>query len=135
MPPEQELPEHARRNREHWDELATNDYLYVGNELVRIQALPLNPDADCTFSNSAGRRLAYLDTTPTHHSMGTPMYRVEVHPPGRSFPPNGLPQFTLFYRNDDGGPGYGKDSRLFFDAPAISCVRKTMNKAAFILPW
>jgi hypothetical protein len=25
---------------------------------------------------------------------------------------------TLHYRNDDGGPGYGKDSRLFFDPPA-----------------
>src|SRR5262249_25672835 len=25
---------------------------------------------------------------------------------------------TLFYRNDDGGAGYGKDSRIFFDPPA-----------------
>lgn len=25
---------------------------------------------------------------------------------------------TLFWRNDDGGPGLGKDSRLVFDAPA-----------------
>src|SRR5262249_30209134 len=35
-----------------------------------------------------------------------------------TFPPNGLPVFNLNYRNDDGGPGYGKDSRLFFDPPA-----------------
>ena len=33
-------------------------------------------------------------------------------------PPNGLPVVTLFYRNDDGGPGFGKDSRLVFDPPA-----------------
>ncbi len=25
---------------------------------------------------------------------------------------------TLYWRNDDGGPGFGKDSRLVFDAPA-----------------
>ena len=46
------------------------------------------------------------------------MYKVTIHPPGTTFPPNGLPVFTLYYRNDDGGPGYGKDSRLFFDPPA-----------------
>jgi hypothetical protein len=46
------------------------------------------------------------------------MYKVSIHPPGTTFPPNGFPVVTLFYRNDDGGPGYGKDSRLFFDPPA-----------------
>ena len=46
------------------------------------------------------------------------MYKVAIHPPGTTFPPNGLPVVTLFYRNDDGGPGYGKDSRLVFDPPA-----------------
>ena len=46
------------------------------------------------------------------------MYKVSVHPPGTTFPPNGLPVVTLFWRNDDGGPGFGKDSRLVFDPPA-----------------
>jgi hypothetical protein len=46
------------------------------------------------------------------------MYKVTIHPPGTTFTPNGLPVFPIFYRNDDGGPGYGKDSRLFFDPPA-----------------
>ena len=32
--------------------------------------------------------------------------------------PNGLPVFDLGYRNDDGGPTFGKDSRLEFTAPA-----------------
>src|SRR5581483_6892225 len=40
-----------------------------------------------------------------------------VHPPGTTFPPNGFPVYTLYYRNDDGGPGYGRDSRLLFDPP------------------
>jgi hypothetical protein len=43
---------------------------------------------------------------------------VAIHPPGATFPPNGLPVVTLHYRNDDGGPGFGKDSRLVFDPPA-----------------
>ena len=103
---------------EAWNELAVNDYLYVGSELIRIRALPPHPDADCTFFSVAGQRVGFLDTTPTHHSMGVPMYKVAIHPPGSVFPPNGFPVFTLYHRNDDGGPGYGKDSRLFFDPPA-----------------
>jgi hypothetical protein len=101
-----------------WSELGTNDYLYVGNELMKIQDLPPNPDADCTFFNTAGQRLGFLDTTPTHHALNTPMYKVSIHPPRSTFPPNGFPVFTLYYRNDDGGPGYGRDSRIFFDPPA-----------------
>ena len=105
---------------EAWGELATNDLLYVGNELIKIQSLPTHPDADCNFFSTGGKRLAYLDTTPTHHANNTPMYKVSVHPPGTTFPPNGYPSFTLYYRNDDGGPGYGRDSRILFDPPADS---------------
>jgi hypothetical protein len=103
---------------ETWSELAVNDYLLIGSELARIRELPRNPDDDCQFFSVAGRRIGYLDTTPTFHSMGTPMYKVAIHPPGTEFPANGLPVVPLFYHNDDGGPGYGKDSRLFFQAPA-----------------
>jgi hypothetical protein len=85
---------------------------------LRIRALPKNPDDDCQFFSVNGQRRGYLDTTCTHHSMGTPMYKVEIHAPGATFPPNGLPVIGLYYRNDDGGAGYGKDSRLFFDPPA-----------------
>jgi len=46
------------------------------------------------------------------------VYKVEIHPPGTTLAPNGMPPFTLFYRNDDGGAALGKDSRLTFTAPA-----------------
>ncbi|HKB06519.1 MAG TPA: WD40 repeat domain-containing protein, partial [Gemmataceae bacterium] len=103
---------------EAWNEFAMDDYVYVGNELIRIEELPLNPDADCSMYSVNKVRVGFLDTTPGHHPIGAPMYKVEIHPPGSTFPPNGLPVFNVNYRNDDGGPGYGKDSRLFFDPPA-----------------
>jgi hypothetical protein len=103
---------------ETWGELAVNDYLLVGSELIRIRELPRNPDDDCQFFSVGGKRRAYLGTSSTHHSLGTPMYKASIHPPGTTFPPNGLPVVTLFCRNDDGGAGFGKDSRLVFDPPA-----------------
>jgi hypothetical protein len=103
---------------ENWSELAINDYLWSGNELIRIEELPKNPDDDCRFFSRHGQRTGFLDTTPVHLSLGTPLYKVAIHSPGASFPPNGFSLVTLYYRNDDGGPGFGKDSRLFFDPPA-----------------
>jgi hypothetical protein len=103
---------------ESWSELAMDDYLLVGNELIRIWELPKNPDDDCHFWTQGGRRRGYLGTTPAFHPMGQPMYKVSIHPPGTTFPPNGLPIVTLYYRNDDGGGDFGKDSRLVFDPPA-----------------
>jgi hypothetical protein len=114
---------------ESWAEMGTNDFLYVGDELLKIQDLPPGPDADCTFFNTAGQRLGFLDTTPTHHALNTPMYKVGIHPPGTTFPANGFPVFTLYYRNDDGGPGYGRDSRLFFDPPADGEYRVRIRDA------
>jgi WD40 repeat protein len=102
---------------ENWDGFAMNDYAWVGNELIRIFALPKNPDDDCQFYSAGSQRLGYLGTTPTYLSMGQPLYKVTVHPPGTEFAPNGFPVVHLNYRNDDGGPGYGKDSLLFFDPP------------------
>ncbi len=102
---------------EAWSELAVNDYLLVGSELLRIKELPRGPDDDCQFFSEAGQRLGFLGTTPTFQSQGQAMYKVAIHPPGTTFPPNGLPVVTLFWRNDDGGPGFGKDSRLVFDPP------------------
>jgi len=50
--------------------------------------------------------------------MDTPAYKVQILPPGSTAPANGVPLVRLMYRNDDGGPGLGKDSRLHFTAPA-----------------
>ena len=43
---------------------------------------------------------------------------MQIEPPGTKLSPNGLPVAHLYYRNDDGGPGYGKDSLVHFTAPA-----------------
>jgi hypothetical protein len=59
-----------------------------------------------------------LETTPEGHAINSPVYKVSVHPPGTKFSSNGLPTVTLYYRNDDGGAMFGKDSRLTFTAPA-----------------
>jgi WD40 repeat protein len=103
---------------ESWADLAPNDYVLAGDELMRVHDLPKTPDDDCRFFSVGGRRRAYLDTTPTFHSQGTPLYKVEIHAPDFAPPANGLPLVPVYYRNDDGGAGYGKDSRLCFDAPA-----------------
>src|SRR5262249_32249851 len=42
---------------ETWSELAMNDYLLVGSELIKIRALPRNPDDDCQFFSEQGNRL------------------------------------------------------------------------------
>jgi hypothetical protein len=101
---------------ENWDGFAINDYLFGNGELMRIFELPRNNDDDIRLFTENGQRLGYLGTTPSYHGLGTPLYRVEVHPPGQTFPPNGYPVFTLTARNDD-GPGLGKDSRLTFIPP------------------
>jgi hypothetical protein len=103
---------------EAWNELAMRDYLYADGELMRIDELPRGPDDDCKFVAVEGRRVGFLGTTPKYHAYGATLYKVAVHPPGSTFPPNGMPVFPLFERNDDGGPGYGKDSRVEFDPPA-----------------
>jgi WD40 repeat protein len=112
-----------------WSELRVNDFLYVGGELLRIRELPKNPDDDCQFWSAGGQRLGWLDTTPTHHPLGEAMYKVTIHPPGTTFPPNGFPVIALPYRNDDGGPGYGKDSRLIFDPPVDGEYRVRVSDA------
>jgi WD40 repeat protein/mono/diheme cytochrome c family protein len=102
---------------EAWSELAVNDYVYVGEELLRVVALPRNPDDDIQLFSFAGQRICFLDTTPSFKPVGTPVYKVSIHPPHTVFPPNGMPTFTIYYQNDDAGPPYRRDSRLSFEAP------------------
>ena len=101
-----------------WDELARGDYVYVDRELIRVQELPKGPDEDVSFVSFRGRRVAFEETTSEGHALLRPVYKVELHPPDAALPPTGLPVFDLVYRNDDGGPLMGKDSRVTFTAPA-----------------
>jgi hypothetical protein len=93
------------------------DYLMVGDELDQVERIPDQPDADVTLRSADRLRWALLGTSPDVHAVNTPVYRAEILPPDAEFPPNGLPVFHLTWRNDDGGPGYGSDSRLDFIAP------------------
>lgn len=101
-----------------WTDLAINDYLYCGGEIMQVVQLPLGPDEDVKLRSFRGQRVTFLDTTPVAHAVNTPVYKVQIHPAGKSFAPNGMPVFNVYYRNDDGGPLYGKDSRLTFTPPA-----------------
>ncbi len=94
-----------------------NDDLMVGDELDQIQFIPDQPDADILLKGFGGQRIALLGTSPAAHYVTEPAYRAEIEPPDAKFPPNGLPVFRINYRNDDGGPGFGADSRLDFVAP------------------
>ena len=97
---------------------AVNDWVMIGGEIVRVLALPRTPDDDFVFQSFGGQRLAWFDTSTEAHAIDKPVYKVQIHPPGTRFASNGLPVVSLYYRNDDGGPGFGKDSLLHFTAPA-----------------
>jgi hypothetical protein len=99
-------------------ELREGDYLMVGDELNRIDFIPDQPDADTLLRGIDDLRLAYLGTSPDVHPVNTPVYKAQILPPDADLPSNGLPVFHLTWRNDDGGPGYGADSKLDFVAPA-----------------
>jgi hypothetical protein len=101
-----------------WSALEAGDYVMAGSEIMRVDSLPLTPDADVVMESFGGRRLAYFDTTSEGHGVDSAVYKVQLHHPGARFSPNGLPLVHLYYRNDDGGPVYGKDSLLHFTAPA-----------------
>ncbi len=108
-----------------WDRFAENDFVLIGRELTRIDELPRNPDDDAIMWGTGvarggpGERLAFLETTPEHHPLNQPIHKVEIYAPDASLPTSsGIKPVTLFYRNDDGGPEFGKDSRITFDPPA-----------------
>jgi hypothetical protein len=98
--------------------LREEDYVMVGDELNRIDFIPDQPDADTNLKGMGGLRIAYMGTSPDVHAVNTPVYKAQILPPDADFPSNGLPVFHLDWRNDDGGPGYGADSKLDFVAPA-----------------
>ncbi len=98
--------------------LHENDYLMVGDELDQIAYIPDQPDADVILKGFEGQRFTWLGTSPSLRPLNTTVYKAQILPPDAEFPANGLPVFHLTERNDDGGPSYGADSRLDFEAPA-----------------
>lgn len=100
------------------EDLALDDYLMVGSEIVQIKAMPRGPDDDAQLKSFRGVRQALFGTTAEAHAVGDPVYKVRLFPPGTQFSANGMPVFHLNYRNDDGGPRYGRDSKLEFTVPA-----------------
>lgn len=106
-----------------WGDFAIGDTVLLGRELLRVVEMPRNPDDEILVEGlgtgrlNPGDRLGLLETTPEHHPSGQAFTKVEIHPAGTTFPPGGSPPIPVPYRNDDGGPGFGKDSRLTFDAP------------------
>jgi hypothetical protein len=94
------------------------DFMMVGSEILRVAITPHGPDEDTFFESFGGQRISFFDTSGEGHAMDSPIYKVQILPPGANPPANGLPLVHLTYRNDDGGPGYGKDSLLHFNAPA-----------------
>ena len=102
-----------------WQEMKLDEYLYSNGEVVKLWIYPRGPDSGFGTYPGQGSRWGYFDTTPLAHALGEPCYIVEPHPPGTVFVPNGLPTFLLNYVNDDDSHReLGKDSRLFFTAPA-----------------
>jgi hypothetical protein len=102
-----------------WNELAINDLVMIGDELLEIASMPTHPDDDLVFKSHRGVRAPLLDTSARNHSVGEAVYKVQIHPPGTRLEPNGMPVYQIDYVNDDGGTRFGgRDSRLHFEAPA-----------------
>lgn len=101
-----------------WDDFAIGDHLLIGRELTRLFEMPKNPDDDAVLWGVGGERIGFLETTPEQHPMNQAIYKVEIHPPGSTFPPGGVPPVVVNHCNDDGGPGFAKDARVTLDPPA-----------------
>jgi WD40 repeat protein len=103
-----------------WEEMGINDYLYANGEVVKLWLYPRGPDSGFFVYPGQGNRWGYFDTTPFTHALNEPCYVVQPHPPGTELVKNGLPVFTIYHENDDDAHReLGKDSRLFFTAPAV----------------
>ena len=84
----------------------------------------------CGFFAADGKRLGDLDTTPTHHANGTPMYKVSVHPPGTVFPANGFPSSRSITRTTMAGPVTAAIRALSSIRPPTANTRFASPRAA-----
>lgn len=102
----------------HWNNINAGDYMMLGREIVRVAELPRGPDEDIRYEQLNGQRVTFYNTAAEAHAIDKAIYKVQIHPPGAQFAPNGLPVTRIYAQNDDGGPGFSKDSYLTFTAPA-----------------
>jgi len=102
-----------------WEDMELNEYLYANGEVSKLWMYPRGPDSGfLVYPGISGNRFTYFGTTAIAHALNEPCYIVEAHPPGTTLIPNGLPQYTIYYENDDDGwRKLGDDSRILFTAP------------------
>jgi WD40 repeat protein len=97
-----------------------NEYLYANGEVVKLWMNPRGPDSGfVVYPGYSGDRFTYFGTTAITHALNETCYIVEPHRPDEKLIPNGLPQYTLYYENDDDERrSFGNDSRIAFTAPS-----------------
>ncbi len=102
-----------------WQEMELNQYLYSDGEVVKLWLYPRGPDSGFKVYPGFGNRSTYFGTTPTSHALQAPAFIVEAHHPDDVLIATGLPEFPVYFENDDDGlRQWGSDSRLMFDPPA-----------------
>ena len=97
-----------------------NEYLYANGEVMKLWMYPRGPDSGfLVYPGVGGNRFTYFGTTRDHACAERAVLHRRAASPGRELIPNGLPQYTLYYENDDDGwRKLGTDSRVAFTAPA-----------------
>ena len=97
-----------------------NEYVYANGEVMKLWLNPRGPDSGfLVYPGYSGDRFTYFGTTAITHALNETCYIVEPHRPDEKLIPNGLPQYTLYYENDDDERRkMGSDSRIAFTAPA-----------------
>jgi hypothetical protein len=111
----------------HWNNINAGDYMMLGREIVRVAELPRGPDEDIRYEQLNGQRVTFFNTAAEAHAIDKAVYKVQIHAPGAQFAPNGLPVTRIYAQNDDGGPGFDKDSYLTFTAPADGAFELTLR--------
>jgi len=102
----------------YWQEMELNNFLYSDGEVVRLWHYPRGPDSGFRVYPGFGSRHTWFGTTPTTHALQAPCYVVVPRSAEEEITPNGLPVFSVYYRNDDDPQrARGSDSRLLFTAP------------------
>ncbi|MEX2172639.1 MAG: c-type cytochrome domain-containing protein [Pirellulales bacterium] len=101
-------------------DMELNEFLYANGEVVKLWMYPRGPDSGfLVYPGIDSSRYSYFGTTAIAHALNQPCYVVQPHPPGTKLIPNGLPEYTLYYENDDDGwRKLGADSRVTFTATA-----------------